>query len=133
MGMITGMIHSVAKFLSSHEPVKPEKLGASNTMMGQAENRYSHSKGRNVNERVMGPGLGQSQTSQGKYHQVLRLKNNPLWSDALPFRLIGAAVSPSGLTEVGTASSTPGSLQMWRVGIACSGGSARSPCLACVN
>jgi hypothetical protein len=51
MGEAIGTVHSEAKFLSIWEPVKPDMLCVSkNTMVGQAQDRHSHSKRKKKSE-----------------------------------------------------------------------------------
>ena len=74
-----------------------------NTVMGQAYNRHSHSKCEKQERKKRWWTTSKPKSAQGKCHQILMLKNNPLWFDALPFRLNGAAALPSGPTTVGAA------------------------------
>ena len=70
-----------------------------NTVMGQAYNRHSHSKCEKQERKKRWWTTSKPKSAQGKCHQILMLKNNPLWFDALPFRLNGAAALPSGVLD----------------------------------
>lgn len=91
-------------------------------MMGQAFNRYSHSQCEKQERKKWCWTASKSESAQGKSHQILTLKNNPLGFDPLLFRLNGAAALPSAPTTVRAAlhsrlplagTALPGGLAKW--------------------
>jgi len=88
MGETGGSVRPGAKFLSSYEPGKPDKLHASKIQWGDKEQTFPFQKGEaEKKKRVMV--LSKPETWQGKFHEILSLKNTPLWFSALPSRPAG--------------------------------------------
>ena len=52
------------------------------------------------------------------FHEVSRLKNNPLWSGALPSRLTGVTASPPRVSKVVLPLQIHGLLHTWLSGVA---------------
>lgn len=82
-----GMIHLEAKFLSSGEPETKQVGWFQNTVVGQPQDRHCRSKRGRLERRKRGWRGSQIECKilQGKFHYILRLKNNPFFEfDNLP-------------------------------------------------
>lgn len=62
-------------------------------MVGQAEDRHFHSKREKYGRREGSWGLNKSKP-EGKFHEILKLKNNSLWLNALCSRPMGTEALP---------------------------------------
>lgn len=85
------MIYFEAKFLSDCESVKPDNFYTSHM---QCWGRCSRSKREKLEGKKAGWIPRKSKPWQDKFHEILRLEDNPFWFDALPSSPHRVVVSP---------------------------------------